>query len=332
MKILPLYSTFKCLVFLVGLLMSTLISISLNSAFALDLSKEPIKPIPVLNDLDRNIVELGERLFHEPRLSSDDSVSCASCHGIDTVMYGADPRQFSTGVAGRVGTRNSPTIFNSRFNFRQLWDGRARTLEDQLNGVIKVKSVMDSNWEQIIGKLKSDQSYVDDFAANYADGMTAENMVNAIVTYERSLITPDSPFDRYLNGDELAISDRQKNGYRLFKHYGCSACHQGINVGGNLFQVFGALRDVPGRSADEVDTGRFKQTGKEEDKFVFRVPSLRLAARTAPYFHDGSAATLEEAVNTMIYSQLGRKVPDSDRDDIIDFLDSLVGKYKGKPL
>lgn len=295
---------------------------------------EPIKPIPVELDppLDADRVELGRQLFLDPRLSGDNSVSCFSCHDLDKAG-GADTRQFSTGAGGAVGGRNAPTIFNVGLNYRQLWDARADSLETQVRKVMEAKKVMNIKWPDLVRKLDSDSAYKALFERAYPEqGLSSESVIDAIATFERSLITPNSRFDRYLRGDDSAITAEELRGYELFKEYGCASCHQGANVGGNMTQVFGVLDEVPGRDESAKDTGRFKITGKEEDKFVFRVPSLRLAAVTPPYFHDGSVATLEEAVDIMIKVQLRREVPTGDRDDIIRFLGTLVGTYKGKQL
>jgi cytochrome c peroxidase len=299
-------------------------------AVADDNTTEPIKPIPLTVELDWKAAKLGERLFHDPRLSTDDSVSCATCHNLG--LAGVDKKRYSTGAKGLVGGRNTPTVFNSGLNFRQLWDGRAVSLEEQIEKVIHAKKVMASSWAEVISKLQQDPRYPELFAKAYPDGLTAANIIHAIASFERSLITPNSRFDRYLRGDRKALSARELRGYELFKDYGCITCHQGVNVGGNMFQRFGVMDEIPGRDPEKADPGRFKVTGEEDDRFVFRVPSLRLAARTPPYFHDGSAETLRDAVDIMIRAQLGRAVPREDRDDIIRFLKSLVGSYKGKPL
>ncbi|MGI9304283.1 MAG: cytochrome-c peroxidase [Gammaproteobacteria bacterium] len=291
---------------------------------------EPIKPIPLAVELDPARVALGELLFHEPRLSGDDSVSCASCHSLQTA--GVDLARFSKGIGGQKGGRNAPTVFNVGFNYRQLWDARSGSLEDQIEKVIHNKKVMGSNWPQIIGKLKADERYGKLFEQAYADGVSAENVKHALASFERSLITPNFRFDRYLRGDDRALSAEELRGYELFKETGCISCHQGVNVGGNMLQRFGVMRRLPGTDAQNADTGRFKVTGDEADKFVFRVPSLRLAARTPPYFHDGSAATLEEAVDVMINLQVRQAISDSDKNAIVKFIKSLVGRYKGKPL
>ncbi len=293
---------------------------------------EFIQPVPYAPGPDDGKASLGETLFHETRLSSDNKISCASCHELDS--GGVDGLVRSIGVGGVEGDINAPTVFNAGLNYSQFWDGRADTLEEQINGPINNPKVMASNWPDVIAQLKSDPGYVGEFNAIYNDGITADNVRNAIATFERSLNVVDSRFDQFLRGDKEAISKDELKGYELFKSYGCVACHQGQNVGGNMFQKFGIMDDYfADRSAvTRVDFGRFNVSGDEIDRHVFKVPSLRLAVLTAPYFHDGSAETLDEAINVMARYQLGRHILDEDVELIIKFLGTLVGNYKGKPL
>lgn len=294
---------------------------------AIDLSTQPIQPLPKEINLNQEKVSLGYKLFNDKRLSKDNTISCATCH--DLSSGGADKTQFSRGINNALGGRNSPTVYNSGLNFRQLWDGRARDLFTQVGGALTNAKVMGSTWDEVIKKLSKNEAYQESFSRIYGTDVTEEAIRDAVAEFEKSLITVDSPFDRYLYGDENAISEREKRGYKLFVSYGCSSCHQGRNVGGNMFQRFGVLKDIRLRKGgNEGDLGRFKVTSDEEDKYVFRVPSLRLVVITPPYFHDGSVETLEGAVDVMIEFQLGRKVPEKDRDDIIAFLRSLVGKHK----
>lgn len=229
---------------------------------------------------------------------------------------------------------NTPTVFNSGFNAMQLWNGAAASLELQLERVIHNPKHMDSSWPLIMSRLQERKDYLQLFNKIYPDGLTRENIANAITTYERSLITPDADFDRYLRGDQMAITDQQKRGYQLFQRYGCISCHQGINVGGNLLARFGIYEN--GLSKKEqlttYDYGRYTYTNVKEDKFVFRVPSLRNVTKTAPYFHDGSANTLTDAISTMARVQLNIVIPDDDIKLIESFLHSLSGEYRGKTL
>ena len=293
---------------------------------------EPLEPIPAGVDVDPAKVELGKRLFSDPRLSKDGTVSCASCH--DLANGGDDGRVVSLGVDGKPGVINSPTVFNVRFNIAQFWDGRAETLEEQIDGPIQSEIEMANLWPDVITMLNEDKEYPALFAAVYPDAGDAISRMtvrNAIAEFMRSLVTPNSRFDKWLGGDEQALSAEEKKGYKLFKLYGCSSCHQGRNVGGNMFQVFGVLNEYFTRRGNitKADMGRFNVTGNEEDRHAFKVPSLRMAAHTAPYLHDGSAETLRDAVDAMFEFQLGRTAPDSDKDAIVAFIKTLAGETGG---
>ncbi|MES0371860.1 MAG: cytochrome-c peroxidase [Mariprofundaceae bacterium] len=316
-----------------GLLSLLLFNIStVASADGINRSNEPIQPIPQTVQVDARKVDLGDRLFHDERLSGDNSISCAHCHALD--QGGVDGTRHSFGVEGREGPINSPTVYNSGLNFVQFWDGRAATLEDQVEGPVHAGKEMDSNWQQVIKKLSADKRYPRDFKGIYKDGMTSENIKNAIAEFERSLNTPNSRFDRYLRGEDDAISDDEKTGYVLFKDYGCVACHQGANVGGNMYQTFGVMGDYfkDRGSVTKVDYGRYNVTGNEEERYLFKVPSLRMVTLTAPYFHDGSEEKLEDAIKVMAKYQLGRKIPDEDIGLMIQFLHTLAGEYNGRSL
>lgn len=295
----------------------------------LELRREPIVPISRQLDLDERKIALGERLFHDTRLSRDGTVACATCH--DLAKGGTDRLPRSRGIGGAVGAVNAPTVFNSGFNFVQFWDGRAATLEEQIDGPVQHPSEMGSTWPGIIAKLNQDQDYVAAFAEIYGGGIQSDNVKDAIANYERSLITPNSRFDRFLLGDTDAITEREKAGYELFKSLGCSSCHNGTNVGANMFQGFGIFGSYFRDRGDitEADFGRFNVTGRVEDRFVFRVPSLRNIELTAPYFHDGSAQTLERAVEIMTKYQLGRPLSIEQAKLIVAFLKTLTGEYSG---
>ena len=295
---------------------------------------EPILPIspPDFTVVQRTQIALGRSLFNDPRLSHDNSTSCASCHSLD--LGGADGRRVSVGIKGAMGSVNAPTVINSGLNLSQFWDGRAVTLEEQAAGPVHNPIEMGSNWGEVLEKLRHDDFYPSRFKSLYEGGMTAENIQHAIALFEKSLVTLDAPFDRFLRGDDKAISDEAKRGYRLFKTYGCVACHQGQNVGGNMYARMGAVGDyfINKKKLSPSDAGRYNVTGMEGDRHVFKVPSLRMVTRTAPYFHDGSAATLEEAVKTMARYQLGRRISKDDTALIIKFLETLVGTlYQVEP-
>jgi cytochrome c peroxidase len=290
---------------------------------------EPIRPIPLHVALDAGKVRLGDQLFHDPQLSSDGTVSCASCH--DLKRGGTDNQARSLGVGGVTGEINAPTVLNSAFNFKQFWDGRAETLEAQIDGPLQHPKEMASSWPEALRRLARSPAYVAALGQLYPDGITAVTVKDAIATYERSLYTPNAPFDRYLRGDPDALSADEKEGYRLFKSRGCVSCHQGVGIGGNMFQVFGVMADYFAARGDIVtaDLGRFNVTGDDSDRHVFKVPSLRNVALTAPYFHDGSAATLEDAVEVMGNYQLGRPLSAREIALITAFLRSLTGTPPG---
>ncbi len=293
---------------------------------------EPIQPIPLHIELDEEKVSLGEQLFNEPRFSSDNSVACVNCHHLE--IGGVDRLPRSIGINGKEGPINAPTVFNSGFNFRQFWDGRAATLEEQIDEPIQTEHEMHSSWPEIISKLKEDEDYVGQFDGLYADGITSDNIKDAIATFERSLYTPNSRFDQFLQGESNAITADERKGYETFKEYGCINCHQGMNVGGNIYQKFGVVGDYFSDRGNitEMDLGRYNVTGNELDRHVFKVPSLRNVAITPPYFHDASAQTLEQAVATMGKYQLGRPLSDEDVTLIVGFLKTLTGEYKGVSL
>lgn len=310
-----------------------------GSAQALDLAVEPVQPLPASIQVDQDKAALGKRLFFDPRLSTDNSISCAHCHDLNN-KGGADGLNHSFGVEGREGSINSPTVFNAALNPAQFWDGRAETLEDQVEGPVTGHVEMASNWPDVVKKLRADATYRKAFARLYATGVTPVNIKHSIAEFERTLLTPNSRFDRYLQGDEEAITPAEKHGYTLFKAYGCVACHQGRNVGGNLFQTLGVMHDYfsdhPPAKGNAAETkaalGRFNVTGDPTDKHRFKVPSLRLSVLTAPYFHHGRYTSLAETIRTMAKYQLGRHIPDEDIRSIIRFLYTLPGEYQGNSL
>ncbi len=287
---------------------------------------EPIRPIPSTIEVDRRKAALGHRLFHDPRLSHDNTVSCAHCHPLE--RGGTDGLPRSVGIKGTLGDINAPTVLNSSLHIAQFWDGRAATLEEQIDGPVHNPKEMGSNWKEIISKLSRDREYRARFEELYDTGLNAANIKDAIATFERTLLTPDSRFDRFLRGDEQAITDEEKKGYLLFKSYGCASCHQGMAVGGNMYEKMGIVRGYFAERGNitRADYGRFNVTGLKEHRFEFKVPSLRNVELTAPYFHDGTVLTLEEAVSKMAYYQLGREIPPQDRDLIVKFLKTLTGR------
>ncbi|MBE9067420.1 cytochrome B6 [Leptolyngbya cf. ectocarpi LEGE 11479] len=291
---------------------------------------EPIQPIPLSVELDENKVQLGRELFNETRLSADNTVSCATCHALD--KGGTDRKAISTGMAGGNTGLNSPTVFNTGFMHRLNWDGSARTLEEQTKGPIESVGEMGGmSWQDVVRKLGKLPKYGRGFDQAYQDGLTPENVRDAIAVYQRALFTPNAPFDQYLRGQKDAISDDAKAGYDLFKSYGCVSCHQGMLVGGNMFQTLGIFGDYftdRGTPITEKDLGRYNVTQNDLDKHVFKVPTLRNVTLTSPYFHDGNPKTLDQAIKLMGQYQLGVDIPQTDVDLIMQFLQSLTGEIQ----
>lgn len=291
---------------------------------------EPITPIVMDARLDPRRVELGGRLFGDARLSGNGDRACTSCHPLDRA--GMDGRPRGIAIDGQARLRNTPTVFNAALNDAFNWDGASATLEEHARRLLANPNVMNAQWSVLLSRLRADRHYASNFPALYPDGITEANVVDALVSFERSLITPNARLDRYLRGETNALDAEELRGYQRFKAYGCVACHQGMNVGGNLFQRFGIFQRPDG-DRTQTDPGRFNVTQIERDRGVFRVPSLRNVALTAPYFHDGSAATLDVAVERMARYQLGRKLPSDEVHAIVRFLHTLTGEYPaGQPL
>ena len=295
-------------------------------------SREPIAPIPLTQELDPQRVALGERLFYDVRLSHDHTHACTTCHPLE--RGGMDGRPRALAANGTLHPRNTPTIFNAGLNASFNWDGIANTLEAHAEIVLLNPSLMNMTWPEILARLSADADYVTSFNAVYAGSLTPASVMDALASFERSLLTPNARFDRYLRGEQHALTAPEQQGYHLFKSYGCVACHQGINIGGNMYQKFGIFAD-PGdlkSSAAAVDLGRYAITRVPRDREVFRVPSLRNVAVTAPYFHDGRAHTLEGAVETMARVQLGITLTHEEIGFIVQFLQTLTGEYHGRPV
>jgi cytochrome c peroxidase len=282
-----------------------------------------IKPIPQNVEFDHKKALLGKKMFQDVRLSKDNTISCFTCHNF--YDGGDDNMPYSLGIDNQEGSINSPTVLNSRFNFVQFWDGRAKNLMEQASGPIHNPIEMGSDFPQAMAKLKKDDELVGEFLTIYKDGLTPENLLDTIVEFEKSLFTPNSRFDKYLNGDQNAISEDEKKGFEAFKDLGCISCHNGVNIGGNIFQKFGVMMNYIDK---KKQIGRFNVTNDEDDKYVFKVPTLRNISKTAPYFHDGSATSLKDAVDFMIKYQLGQKVDDKQVELIVKFLYTLDGELK----
>lgn len=304
-----------------------------SASFGAPFGAEPIAPLPPAAASDPDKVRLGERLFHDVRLSRGDAVACASCHRLD--QGGDDDRARPLSHAdGAPLAFNAPTVFNAALSFRLNWRGNFRTLEEQNEAVLLDPRLMNTTWEELLAELRADPGYRSAFAAAYGGGPERAYVLDALAAFQRSLLTPGARFDRYLRGQRDAITGAEEHGYRLFKAYGCVACHQGVNIGGNLFQKFGVFGDPPPEpgAVTEADLGRFALTGEERDRHVFRVPSLRNVGVTAPYFHDGRAPTLERAVEVMARRQLGQTLTEQEVGLIVGFLHTLTGQYRGRSL
>lgn len=294
--------------------------------------KGPIVPLPLAIDLDGRKVALGSRLFNDARLSGDGTIACSHCHNLATGGVDRLPRSF--GIGGQEGDINAPTVFNSGFNFRQFWNGRAESLEEQATGPLTNPKEMGSTWERAKSVLASDKKYQEAFSDIYQDGIQLANFKDAVATFERSLSTPNSRFDRYLQGETSALNADELAGYRLFKQAGCISCHQGINIGGNMYQKLGIMENyfVARGNITSADFGLYNITKREQDKHFFKVPSLRNVALTAPYLHDGSAKNLEDVVKIMARYQLGTEFTPGEISKLVGFLRTLTGEYQGKPL
>ena len=295
---------------------------------------EPVRPIDPSVEADPAKVALGYALFHDARLSVDNTVSCASCHDLSTA--GVDNHQYSHGVDDQVGGVNAPTVYNAVYNFVQFWDGRAKTLADQAAGPpLNPIEMASESFDQIIAKLAADKDFVKAFNAVYPDGLTEANITNAIEEFEKTLITPDSRFDKWLRGDDAALNADELAGYELFKKYDCATCHVGPNLGGQSYELMGLRADYfadRGLEMTHEDNGRYKETQLERDRHRFKVPGLRNVEHTWPYYHDGTRETLEEAVRDMAIYQSGVELTDAEIAQITSFLKTLTGEYKGTPL
>jgi cytochrome c peroxidase len=290
---------------------------------------EPLRPLPLKIEGDPLEVALGRDLFFEPKLSRGGGMRCVDCHQF--ANGGADPRSRSVGTDGQEGPVQALSVFNLVFDNCYNWDGKTCDLAAHAELPLFNMRVMGMTADALVPALTGD--YAGRFAAVYSDGLTVANVTRALAAYERTLITPNAPIDRYLRGEVNALGPEALAGYRIFKELGCASCHQGTNIGGNLFQRFGVLGDPTadrGGAADEY-AGRQRATGREEDRGVFRVPSLRNVGLTAPYFHDASAKTLGEAVAIMARYQLGHRPTPGETAALVAFLEALTGELPEVP-
>ena len=296
------------------LLFIILIFVTLSNA------QEPILPIPKQVEIDLPKAKLGQMLFSDPSFSSDGTISCLSCHNI--YEGGADTNEVSVGVDGKVGNIHSPTVLNARYNFRQFWNARAKDLKEQIDGPIHnpIEHNIDAKFVEKV--LNSSLEYQKKFQEVYGvKKVSYSHFVDALVAFENALYTPNAKFDQYLRG-ERELSPKEKEGYTLFKQNGCITCHNGINIGGNSLQKMGTFKEY---KAPKIYPDRSAITQKKSHKNVFKVPTLRNIALSAPYFHDASAKTLEEAVETMSRFNLGIRLSQEEVNSIVMFLKTLTG-------
>lgn len=308
-----------------------------SAATVLDAAKKYFSPLPAraesaANPTTPEKIALGRQLYYDPRLSKGQDVSCNTCHLLD--KFGVDNELTSKGHKGQRGERNSPTVYNAATHFAQFWDGRAATIEDQAQlPIVNPVEMAMADAPYVIRTVKSVPGYVEAFKVAFpgeADPITMANIGKAIGSFERGLMTP-GPFDEFLGGKMTALSGDALRGLELFIELNCVSCHTGPSLGGTMFQKLGSVKAYETR-----DEGRFKITGKPEDKHVFKVPGLRLVTKTAPYLHDGSAATLDDALNVMATYQLAKgSLSDDERKYLTAFLESLEGAadpaYIAKP-
>jgi cytochrome c peroxidase len=320
------------IVLLIGSFLSSPMALALSQFSALP----KVAPSPLENQMTRAKVELGKQLFFDPRLSATGNVSCNSCHNL--MAGGDDNLSTSIGVKGQTGKRSAPTVWNSGFLSALFWDGRAASLEDQAKGPMTNAIEMGmSSHDLVVSRLKSIPGYIKNFETVFGKkGLTIDNVARAIASFERTLVTVDSPFDRFIKGDKTSLSEPAKNGFKLVQEIGCTSCHQGINFAGpslpsgqGFYQKFPTFPDgnYEKKYKLEDDLGRYEVTKSDSDKHMWRVPTWRNVALTAPYFHNGSVATLEEAVQVMAKVQLKKELSNDNVREIVAFLESLTGRF-----
>lgn len=294
---------------------------------------EIVQPLPLSVEVDARKAALGNKLFHDKRLSKDNTLSCAGCHDLE--KGGTDQAKTSTGVGEAIGPINAPTVYNAGFQFLQFWDGRSADLQEQADGPVNNPIEMATNWEEVIPKLEQDEALTQEFLAVYPEGYSKDTITEAIAEFEETLITPNAPFDKYLMGDENAIGEDAKEGYAHFKEFNCATCHVGKILGGQSFEKIGLKADYYADRGIEVipeDLGRFNVTKDENDRYRLKTPTLRNITVTYPYFHDGSTSDLGEAVEVMAKYQVGKTLSPQQNEQIVAFLETLTGEYNGEPL
>ncbi|KAF3981720.1 MAG: c-type cytochrome [Methylococcales symbiont of Hymedesmia sp. n. MRB-2018] len=311
-------------------LLVTALAFASSTSVALAQALPAKAPAPANNPTTSQKVALGQILFHDPRMSSSGTVSCASCH--NTMLGGEDNRGGSVGVGGQVGGRSAPTVWNAAFNAVQFWDGRAVSLEDQAAGPVTNPIEMGmKNWDDVVKRLKSIKGYEALFEKAFGkNSISKDNATKAIAAYERTLITPNSAFDKYVKGDKKALTGQQIRGMNLAVDIGCTGCHSGPAFNGpGTFQKFPVISNgsIQAQFKLKKDKGLAEVTGKKADEFFWKVPTLRNIALTAPYFHNGKVKTLDRAVKIMAKMQLGKDLSNDEADDIVAFLGALTGEF-----
>ncbi len=306
-------------------LLASAVALSLgvfSTAGAEAIRKEPIAPLPQHVEVDPKKAELGKKLWFDPRLSKSGFISCNSCHNLS--MGGSDNLPTSIGHKWQEGPINSPTVLNASLNFVQFWDGRAETLKEQAGGPIENPKEMASNHDLVVNVIASIPEYVEEFKEAYGDDeVNIDKITDAIATFEKTLITPNSRFDQWLRGDDDAITAYEREGYEIFRNSGCVACHHGEGIGGSSFQKMGLLEEY---ETENLAQGLADFTGKDSDRMFFKVPTLRNIELTYPYFHDGAVNTMEEATEIMGRLQLGRDFTEEEVDKIVAFYRTLTGE------
>lgn len=279
---------------------------------------------------DVSRVALGEKLFADKRLSGSGTMSCVSCHKLDD--GGSDHASVSLSDSHKSTMYNTPTVFNAAYNYAQNWTASAKNLKEQVQFHVEDERILNARWTTIISRLSQDSSLLSAFNKSYSDGLNASNIADAISSFEQTLLTPGSRFDRYLQGENAALTEEEKAGFEIFKSHDCASCHLGPSLGGQSLEKMGFYRDYfSGSNADKpTNWGRFNVSRNARDRYKFKVPNLRNIELSHPYLHDGSAKKLEDAVRIMSEHQIDKPLTDSEIKLLCKFLKTLTGEYKGK--
>lgn len=291
---------------------------------------EPVQPLMASLPTDPAKVALGFALYHDTRLSGDNTIACSTCHGLNT--GGVDRKQYSEGIKGQFGGVNAPTVYNSALNFVQFWDGRAADLKEQAAGPpLNPVEMGCVSFDEICAKLADDKAFSAEFLAVYPEGFSQSTVTEAIAEFEKTLLTP-SRFDTYLMGDKNALTAEELEGYQLFKDNKCATCHVGVNIGGQSYEYMGIKDnyfDYRGTGLTDGDNGRYAVTQNESDRHKFKTPTLRNVMITSPYMHDGTITKVEDAIQIMHEFQIGKHISDAETAKIVAFLHTLTGEYNG---